>query len=698
MRINLKFQLTIYLLVFVIPLRSQDKKLDYGKVSDSEVTMTYYEQDMNAPAVILGDNGNGYFIYTEDYGFQIMYTRHLRVKIINDDGFVYGKLRIPLYSPRGTQLEYLSERKDLSVQMNDRKLSFVEEIIEFKGSTYNIESGKIVKSKVSINDLNTEEGDQDFKYAIISMPDIKPGSVFEVQYTIRSDYIFYPRIWQFQYDIPVVEGHYVFEAPEIYHYKFRTINNGILQTNQIREWKDYTFSVSSTFVAALYGGRVSGNIYTFRLDINKYEFNVQNVPAYKSEKLSGSPINYKTKVEFELESYEPKYFGLREYYSQSWNDVIKELNEDERFGKLLKNENFIKEDIDAINNQSVTDLEKMVLAYKLIQNRIVWNKHMSFLCANSLKKAYNDKSGNIAEINLLLVLLLRNLNIPTDPVILSTRDNGIVNSDRVYYTQFNYLIARAKVGEQYYLLDASEPTNPYNIIPERCLNGKGLVIGELSSDWIDIRTNQISKFTAMASIKLEDNEKITGTIQTSRDNYLAAQVRNEINQSSDPNIFEKELKRTYPNMNIENYSIENLKEIEEPLKEKMDMLYHVENIDTVISVSPILYFPIDDFLFIAETRQHPIDFIFPRQYKYLLQFTIPDEYNIIKCPEPISLALPDDYGKFTYQVKQKGNSLQIVCNFSIDKVLFSPDNYEIIRDYSERIRQKLSENIALRKK
>jgi hypothetical protein len=70
------------------------------------------------------------------------------------------------------------------------------------------------------------------------------------------------------------------------------------------------------------------------------------------------------------------------------------------------------------------------------------------LCNEGVKKAYKDKTGNVAEINLMLTAMLRYAGLNANPVLVSTRSNGIaIFPNR---TAFNYVIAAVENGSSYY--------------------------------------------------------------------------------------------------------------------------------------------------------------------------------------------------------------------------------------------------------
>jgi len=80
--------------------------------------MSYFEYE--GPIVNLNSNS------TSDKGFQLFYKRHFRIKIVDVEGFSNGDIEIPLYHD-GPNIE-----KNQAM----------------KACTYNIENGKIVKTKL----------------------------------------------------------------------------------------------------------------------------------------------------------------------------------------------------------------------------------------------------------------------------------------------------------------------------------------------------------------------------------------------------------------------------------------------------------------------------------------------------------------------------------------------------------------------
>jgi transglutaminase-like putative cysteine protease len=153
---------------------------------------------------------------------------------------------------------------------------------------------------------------------------------------------------------------------------------------------------------------------------------VNNAPAFKTEPFMNSPLNYLSKIEHEIVNFRMPY-GPSTDYSSTWPKLSKQLMESNSFGKLLNRSNFLSDEVSKIMETHSDPADRMVAAFSLIQQEMTWNNRNGIYATQNLRKVWDDKQGNAADINLLLVVLLRELEIYAEPVILSTRSHGIVN-------------------------------------------------------------------------------------------------------------------------------------------------------------------------------------------------------------------------------------------------------------------------------
>jgi hypothetical protein len=124
---QLRFHLTLICYLILFQVYCQNTPIKFGKIDESELTMKTCSIDTTAGAMVIGDYGSSYFTYDHSKEkFQINYERHVRIKIFKKSGYNAAEEQIAYY------------------QENHIK----EEISGLKGYTYNLENGKVVKSKL----------------------------------------------------------------------------------------------------------------------------------------------------------------------------------------------------------------------------------------------------------------------------------------------------------------------------------------------------------------------------------------------------------------------------------------------------------------------------------------------------------------------------------------------------------------------
>src|SRR5690606_19044647 len=93
-----------------------------------------------------------------------------------------------------------------------------EKLTGFRGSTYNLEGGKIEETKVKGSDIFKEKVNKYWDTEKFAFSNVKDGSVLEYKYTIISPFYREIERWFFQDEIPVVSSQFKFIYPEIFTY------------------------------------------------------------------------------------------------------------------------------------------------------------------------------------------------------------------------------------------------------------------------------------------------------------------------------------------------------------------------------------------------------------------------------------------------------------------------------------------------
>src|SRR6476620_10091354 len=193
----LKFKLTFsFLLLFSLCAVSQ--KLQLGKVTDDELLEARNKTDTSAPAAFIFKTAKTEFIYTEDDGFTSTTVFQIKLKIYKKEGLEWANFKIPYY-------------------VGYTKLD--DEIVEvLNGYTYNLEKGKIVKTRVTGEGKFNEKVNENWKIKSVVFPNVREGSILELEYKFKSQNLSVLPDFQFQYDIPVDNAEFKTAIPKCYDY------------------------------------------------------------------------------------------------------------------------------------------------------------------------------------------------------------------------------------------------------------------------------------------------------------------------------------------------------------------------------------------------------------------------------------------------------------------------------------------------
>jgi hypothetical protein len=647
-------------------------KIKFEKVSEEELSMKTYPNDTTAEAVILYDSGSSQIRY-ESEDFTLAYERFVRIKILKQSGVEWGNFNIALYSDD-------SNRDEMSNP---------------KGTTFNLENGKISKSELKKDGIFRERQNKYWETLRLAMPSVKVGSVIDLKYTIKTNLAWNLRTWLFQYTIPVKWSQYEVSYPEYYTYNQSTLGYHPLlyaKTDRKSETIKYTTKEEVFWAAPIYTHQ------SIPYQANAFEFAAKDVPAMKTEPYLTTLDNFTTQVKFELANTNFTLIGGQfKNYTSSWTDIAKLLNNSDNFGFELKGNGFTSDIVSELTKGATDEQKKMDFIYHHLQKTMKWDGHKSIYTDKSLKKAYADKTGSSAEINLILVAMLNKAGINANPVVLSTRNNGMLNPSHASISDCNYVIVQAIVNDKSVLLDATEPNLQSGVIPFRCLNGEGHLIKNEESQPVKLSNPRSVENTAV-QIEIKDG-KLTGSVDKRVYGLGAADFRENVKSAGGSKEYFDKIKNSATDLNYTDYQYNNLDSLNLPVQViyKITLKEGQDGDAGIIYIDPVLIGRQKNNPFTAPTREYPVDFGVPYSEAYNMQLTIPEGYKVEELPKSKLLALPDGGGKFQYSVSQADNKIVLNFRLSIDKPLFIPSEYPNLKEFFNLVINKEAEQIILKK-
>ncbi|MFC6996683.1 DUF3857 domain-containing protein [Rufibacter roseus] len=646
--------------------------LKLGQVTDNELKMMVYDKDTAAAAVVLYDYGESSFQFTK--GTQLIFKRTTRIKVLKKAGLEQADIFIPFYQ---------------------KGMGSSEKISGVKGFTYNLEDGKVSKEKLEDSDIFEEKEAANWYQKKLTMPNVRVGSVIEFSYTIESDFVENLREWEFQKDIPVVWSEYRVEM--VPYFEYTHVMHGF-HPFHTQDSKSYRKTMAASYKENLLRGssQAAEQMGALMLRVQQYRWVMKDVPAFMEEPYLASADDYKSKMEFMLTKVQ--YPGQKpSYMASNWDGFVKEMLKEEQFGGQLARGSFLKNMAEGLhlNNTDSLARVKAVLAY--VQRQLKWNGEYR-LYSKSIKTAHEKRTGSVADINLLLVALLREVAIDAHPMLISTRQHGRPLTNLPMLSKFNYVIAHVKIGKNSYLLDATEPSVPFGMLPYRCLNGQGWVVSQPSGEWVPLKNQERDVQVVMAQLEVKPTGEMLGTVEETLRGIPALQMRSSIMAKGKEN-FMKGFSDKGQEWLRQEVEMKNLENLEEPLKTnyKLSKAGELQPLQ-LMYLSPMLHHATAENPFKVAERNYPIDFATPSDKVYIFNFTLPEGYEIEEMPKEVNLSLADNSVRFSYMAQMMDGKLRVMSRLNINKEVFGPEEYASLRELYNQLVAKHSEKIVLRKK
>jgi hypothetical protein len=673
----MRYAAALLVLLFpVLCLAQKDKlqrsNLKFGEIKTSDFEPTAYEVDSSAAAVVLADIGQSKFEGNNKGFFDIIYKTHKRLRIMNKNGFDEATISIPLYHIGSDE----------------------EKIDDFEAATYNIENGKVTVTKLDKASIFKDKISKNFSLRKFTFPNIREGSIIEFKYTVKSRFPLYPlRDWEFQGALPRLWSEYSVSIPAMFDYvvlgqKARAFDiDDSQETNgmfSILVPGDDAYSSSSVVNIQ---GKVYNNVWA-----------VKDMPALKDEPFTTTVDNHIQKIEFQLRSIRwPS--GKVDDILGNWMKFADEMLKDEDFGSELNKTNaFSVSDVKKIADAGSTDKEKATKIYEYIRDNFTCNDHDALWRSNPLKKTYQSKAGNVADINLLLIAMLRSYGYDAKPVILSTRSHGKSYELYPIRDKFNYVIARLKVGEEYILLDASESKLGFGKLPARVYNGYARIMDLPVPSLIETLFADSLKELKVTSVFImnnEDGKGMSGSFTSNLGYYESFNLRDKLAKTTKEDFF-KDVKKAYSfETELENTALESEKVYEEPMVVKYDFKFSPD--EDILYINPMLTEATKENLFSSATRQYPVEMPFAFSETYVFNMEVPKGYKVEELPKSTRVKLNDDEGIFEYIISSNGTNIQFRMKLALNKATFPKEDYETLRDFYTMVVKKQSEQIVLKK-
>jgi len=597
--------------------------------------MTECDFEKDANAEVLFDKGSVSF--TPDYN--LVFERHVRIKIFNDKGQNKANVRIE-YQP-GNGMQILSD---------------------LQAETINANNGVPEITKLDKKQFYTKHLNKYFNVLSFAFPNVKAGSIVEYKFVLISKNLISWPTWYFQDDIPTRYSELSKNIPGVLYYK-----NLIMV--------DMPYAKNTEDVKAL-----------------------ANVPSLHDEPLMSSWRDNAQRAIYQLKSVNVP--GLYAGFSDTWQKVGKDEAGYDDFGEQIRRKLSGQDEILAKAKSLRSDAEKIAYIFNAVKDHMKWDEEDWAFTSDGTSEAWDKKTGNSTEINLGLCHLLQKSGVKALPMLVSTRKNGKVNPAYSSQFQFNKTVVYISVDTaNYYLLDASNKYNVYNDIPRDLLNGFGLYIDKDNEkyDLVFIDKSAPVMNSVLVNGEIKPDGKITGTAQINSYSYNRLNAIQKYKTDGEEKYIDY-LRDNDNNLKISSVKFDNMEVDTLPLTQNINFnLTLAGSDDTYLYVNPNLFTGLHSNIFLNENRFTDIDFGYRDNFSINGIYKVPAGYKVDAIPKSINMAMPDNSIVFRRFVAEEDGTIAIRFSMDYKKTVYFKEDYPEFHAFFKKMYELLNEQIVLKK-
>lgn len=644
-----------FCLMTLVGYTQENFSMETGKVTQYEMSMTSYEKDSEAEAVVIYENGDYRFLFSDGEGLKLRMTKRAKIKILSQAGEKYATFEIPIYVENSRSMEELEEISGITYNYDGQSLEKTE--FETKGNVFD----------EKINDR--------WIMKKFTLPNVKVGSIIEVKYTISSPFFFNMREWNFQKRIPVVYSSLKYRAIPYYEYIYTVTN--------INKFDEFDSRVLPSEI------RHGQLVYQEK----EFNFGMKDIPAFRDEEFISAPKNYMVALNFQLAKIYYPQGGQREILS-TWEALTKDLQKSSDFGKYIDDsKKEARKILPTLGLEEKTEMEKIKIISDYVKSNFNWNGYYGETTSQKVSNLMKTKRGSVADINLFLVGLFLEAKLDAIPIISSTRANGIIQKSYPFMHYFNYALAEVKVGDTRKFVDATEPLLANGELPARCVNTEGLAI-EKAPRWVFIAQKSVSYLQKNLNVNIISADEVIVNANYAANGGAAYNYRAKYLGKTEDLV--KYLKDN-EDVNIEGeLKTENYQELGKIFKFNFQFKTKAESGNDKIFINPFSNLFSKDNLFKQSSRTFPVEINEMITRRFISTINIPEGYELESMPE--SLNFGNDVMQINYKTELVDGKIKVDGTYSFKDYAFPADKYTLLKNTYAKMLSKFTEMIVFAKK
>lgn len=627
----------------------EERSMSMGQTTLAELQMTSYDKDPSAPALVLYNELSYYFSnYKKKILNRDFYTR---VKILSADGMI-----------EGTRSFTLSKNF---------------EVLEITGVTYNLnEQNEVVKTNLDPTTLIKDKFDESRIKVIINFPNVKRGSVVELKFRISIQDGSYIDDWYFQQDIPTVKSKLMRLTPKTMDYIVNLTGTKPLTNKESKDnIKCYTKKRSS-------------------LKCRFASYEMEHIPAFKKEPYMPSRSTLISKLDFRFSYFLER--GYRIYKMMTKWSQFDSVMRRFYFDQQITKKNFFRDIVPDSLYKNGTRLQAAKNIFHFVQDHYSWNGYIGGDTSINIRRNFKNRTASVSLIAETLYNSLKAAGIECYYVVVSSNNKGPVDWEIPTRSDFDFTVVKVVIDGKSYFLDATDKSlgfgyvQPFaNVKDGRVIYNK--VVGTNAKDYPIYQGSYrepmkpITTPSKVVNVEWNFSEEkgFYGRTNIKYAGYEGLQFRRKIAEIGEKGR-KSSLQENFIDYDLIDYGLKNLEDRDTRVEENIFFKMAEDELEEFKGSTSFNFVPVEVHLFNknpfkADNRNHPIDFKFPRNFKFRFTFNIPEGYDVTNLPKNTKFLFPDKGGSYLYQIQKSTDKLRIFINLKMLRSYYNFEQYQELK-------------------
>ncbi len=572
-------------------------------------------------AVVLLDAGDAEIFKSGEFSFTVL-ERHTIIKIFDERGFVFTNVTIPYSS--------------------------ASEISNLQARTISPD-GKIVPlPENQVYDVTLYPGFifySDVRAKRFALPAVEKGCVVEYRWRTTVRNFTYRDRWTFQNEVPTLISRYHLKAPAEWEVKWKTIG----------------IDLQPEIVKVPAG---------FKQD---YFWQAKNLAPLIAE--PGMPPSQRVMASLILSP-----IGM-----SRWNDIARWYRE--LISDRIKADKSIKEKAVELTKECKSEREKLAAIYNFVRDHV---RYVAIAIGiggyqpHFAEEIYANRYGDCKDKVTLIMAMASAVGLTVEPVIISTWQNGDVDTSIVSHTHFNHLIARAILSDSTNVwMDATESYCPFGKLPWYDQDRQVLSVNSHGEgEWLTTPSAGSEENVIQRTWKLRIDS--SGICHGRQSMLLAGaagmEAREEIHSMREGELqrwVHSPLLARFPQAHFKPVELKNRMRLDQPLQFSCDFRWSLANTDSNIAF-PLSLEKFSQFdwqkLFVEKERKFPLLFRYPIRIIDSLSVEVDGDWSLLAKSECDSLSTK--IGRFAISSAwSSANTFRLVRRLQIEKTEVPPEDY-----------------------